>query len=555
MGMGEVPSCVLCERRKVAIMAATLRALPFLPACEDEFSKSSPAVNFPSGQKFPISIPRRVSQNYPKPHLVVLPEPVRLVSPKSDPRRVIVVAAAVAVTAGALTPVFSQAPVYEGSFQLASEQVTTPSRYGSSPAAQPNIAPPSPIDSHVLESYRLLEPVVQQLQLPHLSYQSLAENLTITTENGRMRVTYRDADPQRVQLVLSQLSQAYVNYGQECQGDTCLGIEYIEGQIPQVQAQIQILSTEIEQLHQQYGVNNLQVQLKQLDSRTTDLSKQEAQLEGQLAEARQTYTQLQQRLALKADEAIATQLLSQDSRYRMLLAQFQTLDQQFAPQFANLGAGDPNEVRALQAQHQRVMNQLTQQAQSTLQQYLSNPAANTQNPVFQNGTQLQLLQQSVLVVHATQMMEARQATLALAKKGTEQQRGQMIQLLGRYDALRHKLDAETQSLQQYFDQLEELQQSTQSEQALKMTQVPEVVSDRLGQPEARVPDLQRNLGIGAAVGLLIGAGIAAAIDRQRGQPSPLGLGLDLGGLPVDMLISKAKGLADLRLREQLQPVA
>jgi uncharacterized protein involved in exopolysaccharide biosynthesis len=552
--MGEIPRCVLCERRKVASMAATLRALPFLPACEDEFSKLSPAVTFPSGHPSPIAIPRRVSQNYPKPHLVVLPEPVRLVSPPSDHRRVVMVAAAVAVTAGALTPVFSQAPVYEGSFQLASEQVTTPSRYGLSPTAQPNIAPPSPIDSDILESYRLLEPVVQQLQLPHLSYQSLADNLTITTEGGRTRVTYRDADPQRVQLVLSQLSQAYVNYGQECQGRTCRGIEYIEGQIPQTQARIQTLSAEIEHLHQQYGVNNLQVQLKQLDSRTADLSKQETQLKGQQAEARQTYTQLQQRMALKVEDSIATQLLSQDSRYRMLLAQFQTLDRQLAPQFANLGAGDPNEIRAIQAQHQRVMNQLTQQAQFTLQQYLANPAANTQNPVFQNGTQLQLLQQSVLVVHSTQIMEIRQSTLALAKQGIEQQRGQMIQLLGRYDGLRHKLDTETRALQQYFDQLEGLQQSVQSEQALKITQVPEVVSDRLGQPEATVPDLQRNLGIGAVVGVLLGVGISAArpsSDRRRSSSSPA----DLGYLPVDMLISKAKGLADLRLQEQFEQVA
>jgi polysaccharide biosynthesis transport protein len=483
-----------------------------------------------------------------------LPAPVRSDSPRFDSQRVMIVATTVAVTTVALTPLLNQAPIYEGSFQMKAEQVTRPGQYGiTKPSAQPNVTPPASIDFRSLKGVEVLEPVIQKLQLPHLDVQSLADNLTFTTEGGQTKVTYRDVDPQRVQIVLSQLSQAYVDYGQECQGATCKGIRYIEERIPQVQTQIQKMSAEIETLHQRYGVKNLQAQLNVLNNRTADLSKQEAQLQGKLAESQQTYRQLQQRMALKENEPIALQLLSQDSRYRMLLTQFQTLDRQFAPQFANLESSQSPAVKALQAQHQQITNQLTQQAQFLLQQYLASPAANTQNPVFQNPTQLQLLQQSILVVHSTQMIETRLSTMTAAKQAIDQQRQQMIQLLGQYDQLRQTLDTETQSLQTYFDQLEQLQKISQADVELEITQVPEMVSDRAGQPAAMIPDLQRNLGIGAAVGLLVGVGIAGALDRRRQESAATGLGL--GDLPVDVLISKAKGLADLRLREQLQQVA
>ncbi|NJR38555.1 MAG: hypothetical protein HC781_06515, partial [Leptolyngbyaceae cyanobacterium CSU_1_4] len=353
-----------------------------------------------------------------------------------------------------------QAPVYEGSVELAAQAGSPPSgsaadrQTTSLQQAQPNISPPSliaDIPTDVLTSPRLLDPVIQRLQ-SQLTYRSLVENLTLTQEDGRILVRYQDADPQRVEAVLSELAQSYVSYGKECQGSACRGVKFVEGQIPLSQARLQKLRTDIEQLHQQYGVDNLQVQLKLLGTRTADVAKQEAQLQGKLAEAQQVYTQLSQRLALKPTDApqggagqalakanqtlanpsaakqpsaeIPNQLLSQDSRYRMLLTQFQTLDQQLGKQFAHLGGGDRNDIQAIQAQHQRVTIQLLQQVQSLLSQYLANPAANTQNPIFQNAVSLQFLQQSLLTLNSIQMMQARQATLALAKQNLEQQRSQ-----------------------------------------------------------------------------------------------------------------------------------
>lgn len=249
---------------------------------------------------------------------------------------------------------------------------------------------------------------------------------------------------------------------------------------------------------------------------------------------------------------IPNRLLSQDSRYRMLLTQFQALDQQLGKQFANLGGGDRNDIQAIQAQHQRVTNQLLQQVQSILPQYLANPAANTQNPIFQNGVNVQLLQQSILTLNSIQIMQARQVTLGLARQDLEQRRSQMISLLGQYDQLRQKLDLETDALQRHFNNLEALQKQAQPEVDLKVTVPPDVLRDRLGQPAATVPNLQRNLGVGAILGALLGIGLTAALERRRIQSNEPN---ESGNMPVDALMNRAKELADMRLQAQFAQAA
>ncbi len=578
-------------------MEARLFALPY---CQNDrnaspdgnsvtspFSPAAPVSRKRTAFSVPSSTLSLHSSGIPKPQLVVLPQPPSLPQPLSLPaysasdsspqRAAIAVGLAIAATAGALTQVLSQAPVYEGSVELAAQTIAPTDRYNDSvQQAQSNISPPSlmvdistaDISTDVLTSPRLIDPVIQQLQLPQLSYQSLVKNLALTTEGGRILVRYRDADPQRVQAVLSQLTQSYISYGQECQGSTCRGVKSVEDQIPQSQARLQNLRTEIEQLHQQYGVDNLQVQLKLLETRTADVAKQELQLQGKLAEAQQIYTQFSQRLALKPVEApqtaagqaaggqpsveIPNQLLSQDSRYRMLLTQFQALEQQLGKQFANLGGGDRNDIQALQAQHQRVTNQLLQQSQSLLPQYLANPGANTRNPIFQNAVSLQLLQQSILTLNSIQIMQARQSTLTLAKQDLEQQRSQMIRLLGQYDQLRQKLDLETDALQRHFNNLKALQKQAQPEIELKVTAPPDIMRDRSGQPVATVPNLQRNLGIGAILGALLGIGVMATTERRKVQSTEL---TEFGNMPVDALMNRAKQLADMQLQAQFARAA
>jgi uncharacterized protein involved in exopolysaccharide biosynthesis len=526
----------------------SILGLPYFPDWTDdessEFTRSSPESTAASVQPYsptsPTLIHKRRSVALSGNRVTNYTDRLSVHSLEHPQRQVAVAAGvAIAVTAGAIG--LSQTPVYEGSVQLATQATIDSSRYAPALQAQPSIAAPE-FSAEVLTSRVLLDPVVQQV--PHLTYQSLVENLTLTSENGLISLRYRDADPQRVQLVLAQVAQAYVNHGQTCQGSTCQGAQSVEDQISRSRVRHQKLSTEMEQLRQQYSVNNFQAQLKRLEDRTVDVTKQEAQLQETLAAGQRDYRQLRQQISGELTSAsgdIVPQLLS--ARYRSLLFQFQALDQQLGNQFVSTSGGDPNDLRAIQAQHQRVMNQLILEAQSVLPQ--------NSTSAFPDGMDLQLLQQSILTFNSVQIMQARQVTLEQAKQNLEQQRSQLLEFSSQYNNLRQQLDRETNTQQLHLKKLEALQNQPQPE-TLKVIAEPDVMRDQQGQPTAMIPNVPRNLGIAAALGVLAGVSVGAVMERKRMQSTNL---TEAENIPVDVLLNRAKELADMKLRSQFAQTA
>ena len=532
----------------------SILGLPYFPDWTDdessEFTRSSPESTAVPAQPHSRTVPKGYPKLVHKPISVALSRhPVTNYTDRpsvhslNHPQRQVAVAAgvAIAVTTGAIVGL-SQAPVYEGLVQLAAQATIDSSRYAPTLQAKPSVAAPE-FSTEVLTSRLLLDPVVQQV--PHLTYQLLVENLTLTSENGLISLRYRDADPQRVQLVLAQVAQAYVNHGQSCQGSTCQGVQSVKDQISQSRARHQKLSTEMGQLRQQYSVNNFQAELERLEDRMADVTQQESQLQETLAAGQRDYRQLRQQISgvlTSSSGDIVPQLLS--ARYRSLLFQFQALDQQLGNQFVSMGGGDPNDLRAIQAQHQRVMNQLFLEAQSILPQYQTGSA-------FPDGMDLQLLQQSILTFNSVQIMQARQVTLGQAKQNLQQQRSQLLEFLGQYNDLRQQLDRETNTLQLHLKKLEAVQSQPQPAM-LKVTDEPDMIRNSQGQPIAMIPNLPRNLGIAAALGLLAGVSVSAAMERKRVQSKN---SIEVENVSVDALLNRAKELADMKLRSQFSSAA
>ena len=424
----------------------------------------------------------------------------------------VVAGLALALTSGAIAQNVHQAPQYEGKFELAAAPVNA-ARSLPSPQIQDvnQTIPVSALNSdqiQVLKSPMLVEPIVERLkaQIPNLDYAAVKESLQITANDPQhLEVSYRDANPQTVHLVLEQLAKAYVEYSQQCQSDRCRGIAFIETQIPQVQQQVQQRRTEIEQLYRQNGIKNLDAQMGLVTARTTEVAKQKAEVNGKILQANQQYTELQSRMALQPNEAIAANILSQNPRYQGLLSQLQVVDQKLAIEFKQLDVRNPR-LEALNAQHQTLLSQLNQEARQALQRYLSNPGANLQNPIFQDKASLNLLQQSVVTVNYLQVLKTTQQRLVQMEGVLKQQRSQLTKVLYQYAQLRQELDAKTQSLQQYIDQLKALKAQSSQQTALKITSPPEMLEDSTGKITSIEADDQNYAGAIAALGILLGVG-------------------------------------------------
>lgn len=436
---------------------------------------------------------------------------------------------AIAVTAGTISHVVNQAPEYEGSFQLAvqiqendeinDEINETNENQINTPQIEDVNQRITETQIRILRSPRLLDPIIEQLQAenPDLNYRSFTKNLRISrTGDQQLKITYRDTDPERVQHVLEQLAQTYVSYGQECQDETCKGIQFVDAQIPQIQKRVNELRATIQQFHDQHGLKNLEAQVRTFTSRSTEVARQRADIQGKLAETRQTYRQLQARMALSPDNPIAQNLLKQDSRYQTLLQQFQELDSRLAIALSTYQADDPN-LQALTEQHKTITAQLHQEAAQVLVRHINNPSANLQDPIFQEPALLELLQQSIGTVHYMKVLETRQQTIEQAEKHITQRKQELAKLLRQYADMRQQLQAETQILQQYFDKRGILEaQAHQQETDWEIAQAPELVTNRAGEP---IPDyfhnIKEDVSSAAILGALMGISVGVVLEEKR----------------------------------------
>jgi uncharacterized protein involved in exopolysaccharide biosynthesis len=433
---------------------------------------------------------------------------------------------AIAVTAGTISQVINQEPQYEGRFQL-----TVHTQSQSNPAIPvPQIEDVNQsiteTQVRILESPRLLDPVIEQLQAqnPNLDYHAFTKNLEITVQGDRqLEVRYRDTSPERIQLVLEQLAQTYIEQSQDCRDSTCQGLKFVEAQIPQVQQRVNGLRDKIQQFHQQNGLKNLEGQVRLFSNRSVDIARQSAELEGKLVQAQRQYSELQARMALQPDEAIAQSVLAQDAKYQALLKQYQHTDQQLVMAMSSYRAEEAD-LKALNTQHQTLAAQLNQVATQALAQYLAAPNANLQDPIFQEPQLLQLLQQSIGATHYIRVLEIRQQTISKAEQAVTQRKQELADVLRQYSDLRHQLQSETQILQQYMDKRDFLQaQSAQQKTSWQLVAPPELITNAKGQPIAdHLYSLRQDLGSAAVFGSLLGIAIAVVFREKQNRPiSPL----------------------------------
>ncbi|WP_416670316.1 GumC family protein [Egbenema bharatensis] len=427
----------------------------------------------------------------------------------------------VAVTAGTIGQVVNQAPQYEGSFQLGVQAEADTE--GTEPIPTPQIEDTNQriTDTHVriLQSHKLIEPIVEQLRSenPQLNYRDFTRNLNITrTSEQTLEITYRDTDPERLKQVLAQLAHTYVDYGQECRSESCKGLQFIETQIPQIQQKIAALRDEIQDFHQQYGLKNLEAQVRIFSTRAAEVAQQQAEITGKQAEARQKLNELQARMALSPEESIAQTLLEQDSRYQSQLQQFRQLDRQIAMGLSTYRAAG-TDLAALEEQHRGLVEKLHEEAGQVLARHINHPEANLQDPVFQDPALLELLQQAIGTIHYLNILEIRQQTIQQAETEITERKQELAVILRHYADLRQKLQAKTQILQQYFDRQNLLEAQTMQQDAVwQVVAEPELATNAEGQPKADyLHNLRNDFASAAILGVMMGVAVGVVAEEKR----------------------------------------
>lgn len=411
------------------------------------------------------------------------------------------VGVAIATVAGtSLIQLAEQPATYEGKFQLLVEPTgtiePTAQTAAQTAAKQATLAAPSldyASQMQVLWSPKLLSPVVQQLQTQYadLNYETLSQKLAIAHHDGEktLEITYQDTDPKKVEAVLQTVSQAYLQYSQECRTSLCRELNFVERRLPHLQTQVTITQQNLQQLQQQHGITEPKALGQQLAQRSAVLTQQRQDLQIRLTEARTQLAILQMRSA--QPDGLATQWLSQNDRYQSLLAQFQAIADQLAVELAR-PQPDVAKLQALKQRYQQVAAQMTEAVQQPIAAQITRSIADFQANKTADYTQVsqqQTLLEWLTAANQVQMLEISQQAIVQTEAQVKQQIKQWAVLARHYDELNLELRFATDNLNLYEAKRAELQQFVQPKTDWQLATAPAVeqISDgfALSDPEHR----------------------------------------------------------------------
>ncbi|MBD1808219.1 polysaccharide biosynthesis tyrosine autokinase [Microcoleus sp. FACHB-SPT15] len=431
-------------------------------------------------------------------------------------RAVVIAGVAIAVTSAISFWTFSQTPKYEGKFQLLVEPVTEEGNLDKLTQV-PGVSesPGSILDYdtqiEVLRSPNLMAPILEEIEKDYkdVSYDSLIGsselNIERLAETKILEVRYRDTDPKKVRFVLHQVARGYLRYSlQERQINLKKGIQFVEGQLPQLRDRVDKLQGQLQAFRQQNNLLDPETQAQQLSTRVSAIEQEQLQTQVGLREARSLYTTISSQLGLSPNEALATAALSEAPRYQELLNKLQEVEAKIATELSRFTEESPT-VQALRNEQRNLLPLLEQESQRVLGANLSQVNVSNDSP---NSIRLELTQQLVDATNQIQVLQVRQNAIAQAERSLNLQVKQMPVIARQYTDLQRELNVATESLNRFLG----FREGLQIEVAQKA--LPWQIILKPQEPQFPVsPNTQRNILLGAVAGLLLGIGAALLVER------------------------------------------
>ena len=439
----------------------------------------------------------------------------------------VILGVAALVMAFAATRTLRQEKIYEGQFRLLVEPVNAEDDFSDLASVLgeqrlSNAGLDYETQVQVLRSPELIEPVTKQLQetYPDLSYLTLLEDLSIVRlgETKILEVSYSSSDPVQAQQVLDQLSETYLRYSlEERQTNLRQGINFVEDQLPGLQAQVNNIQDRLENFRRQYNFITPEIQSSQLSAQTMGLSEQRLALNQQFSEAQQVFSNLQ-------EPSGALAALQDAPVYQQLLSELRSVETEIAAELTRFSPSSLA-IRVLEEQRANMLPLLQQEAQRVV------------------GTQ------QAIATNTLQAIEGQSETLAQTEQQVTQGLSQLPALIRQYTDLQRELEVATEALTRFRVTRENLAiEAAQTEIPWQLIEVPT-------RPTTPVsPNIQRSLLMGLVASVLLGLIAALMLEKldnvyhtvdelKAGVKLPL-----LGTLPFD------RGLYD-RTKHQAGPIA
>lgn len=417
---------------------------------------------------------------------------------------------ALAVSGAIWSWTLTRTPIFQGEFRVLIESVneTNPSKellLDSLPSAN-TVDYDTQIE--VLKSPVLLDPIAQSLQAkyPELTINDLRYKLGINRlrETKVLAVSYRDPNAQKIQDILKEVSQQYLDYSfEQRQVSLQQGIQFVDDKLPELRDRVTTLQVRLERFRQQYSILDPEIRGNEISGLLASVESQRQSLQAELSQAQSLYQTLQEQLKTTPEVALSDAALSQSARYQSLLDQLQELEAEIALQSAKYQPNSP-QIEALEERRENLRPLLDAEATRILGDKSTSESASA----YLSPTELQLNLELIRAANNLQELQARNRTLAQIEGNIKEEFDLVPGLARQYTDLQRELEIATESLNRFLTTRETLQ----IDAAQKSIPWQLILSPTL--PSVPIsPNVPRNLTLGVIAGLLMGSAAALLTEK------------------------------------------
>lgn len=410
-------------------------------------------------------------------------------------RRALLIAGVTGVVAtAAVLKAEQDPPVYQGEFEILTKSLSAenkaladvPQTLGSQQVAVPEPAKQVETTIAVLQSHKVLDPVVEKLQAKHpdLTYEVLVGSLAIAPEKlNILKVQYIHPDQKVVSEVSKALADAYLQYSlAERQADVDQAIKFVNQEKLPLEQRVQLWQNKLRNLRLENKLIDPAQKAGEVSGHIATLTQQQLDNRVQLQQWVAKYQDLQTELAQQPGAEASNSLLSDNPRYQKLLDQIQGLDGEIAKRSA-IFTDEEEGMKRLNEQKATILSLLQQERQRV-------------NRDFQSRIR---------------ELQARDRALDAKINSLNNYVKDLASISRNYDNIQRELQVATQGLTQFTSK----QQALQLEKAQKQQpwQLLDPKLTKVSEPDAISESAKKNLALGAMLGLLLGVGAALVVDK------------------------------------------
>lgn len=425
----------------------------------------------------------------------------------------------------------TRASSYEGSFRMLIEPVTAESQVvsalkgnQSSVQEQDSVAAQASNNTfdyttqiQLLLSEKLLKPVVQNLgkRYPHISYETLKNSLDISrfkdpAETKILEVRYRTSSASETKQTIDLVSYAYMQYSlNERQINMRRAVQFVDSQMPKIQSQVRDLELALQKFREKNQLIDPTTMGTQLGEQSNNIQQEQLTTQVELAKTKQLYQSLEKQLQLQPNGAEAASVLSEAPGYQQLVKQLQDLDVELQVQSASLTDENPK-VILLREKRNKLLPMIQEKATDALGSSLSQSTTNVQSLPYQNALRQDLSKQFITAATQVQILEAKLNGLNVASQTLAKQTGQLPVISRQYENLQRQLKISTEELSKFSQKRDELMVNAARQ---------EVPWELIASPvvnEVSSSSLLNDLVLSSIIGLLLGTGVALAVEKMNG---------------------------------------